>query len=97
MFGHASVFREYAAFLQNAGMLWRGIPRVSPWAGMRCPFGAKGAPSAIMRAALSGVHICSHYIIVESETQGSGKTDHLSAPTGRRIPARGETPGMAIR
>jgi hypothetical protein len=46
----------------------------------------------MMGAALSGVHICSRYIIADSETQGSGKTDRLSAPTGRRIPAQGERP-----
>jgi hypothetical protein len=47
----------------------------------------------MMGAALSGVHICSRYIIVDSETQGSVKTDLLSAPTGRRIPAQGNALG----
>ena len=40
-------------------MLGRGIPRVSPWAGMRCPFGAKGVPSAMIIAILGGVQIYS--------------------------------------
>jgi len=59
LFGQASFISEYATFLQNAGILGRGNPKCTPWAGMRCPFGAKGAPSAMMEAVLGGVQIYS--------------------------------------
>ena len=33
---------SYAVFLQNTPILWDAVPRAMPWAGMRCPVGAKG-------------------------------------------------------
>jgi hypothetical protein len=33
---------SYAVFLQNTPILWDAVSRALPWAGMRCPVGAKG-------------------------------------------------------
>ena len=89
---------SYAVFLQNTPILWDGVPRAMPWAGMRCPFRASCTITFSISCAHRGSDtgtpttfpiLCPRREVNKLPCRALIRLRRLAALKGPRIPAQG--------